>query len=63
MKYVIGYVGGYSEHGRSYVTIVEAETQEAAIAKLLEEKKAEPFAFDWVEVQTVETVEQYHKGQ
>lgn len=60
MKYVVNYVAGYGYHGRDYCTIVEAASTEAAGEAVTKEKLLTPHSFDWVKVESVETVEAYH---
>jgi hypothetical protein len=60
MRYVVNYVAGYGEHGRYYCTIKDGETPEAAGDAVIAEKMGPPFKFDWVQVESVETVEEYH---
>jgi hypothetical protein len=56
MKYIVNYVAGFNEsgYGRFYCTVREADTPEAAGDMVISDKMAEPFSFDFVEVNSVE---------
>ena len=60
MRYVVNYVAGFGSHGRAYCTIKDADSPQAAGLALMNEKLLPPISFDWVQVESVETVEEYH---
>ena len=63
MRYVVNYVAGYGGHGRAHCTIIDADSPQAAGLALMNEKLLPPYSFDWVQVESVETVEEYHAAK
>lgn len=63
MRYIINYVAGFGDHGREYATIVEAPSPEVAGEIVTDEKRLPPYSFDWVEIEDVELVEDWHNRE
>ena len=63
MRYIVSYVAGYMDHGRAYSTIVDAPSPEVAGETVTAEKRLPPYSFDWVEIEDVELVEDWHNRE